>query len=320
MCLLLGMLFLLPSLRADAQNADAQVLLNEVREIAAPGLPGPLSLYGKTAFPLVTARTGRTASATVVAAAIFGKGRVVAFGHTGYLDTQALQTADTGKLVLNSVRWLTKSGERGAARPKIGVRRHSGLLATLREQSLPAETLDGTDWITRLSDYAAVAVPLDSLSDAEIAALKNYLTQGGGLLAAELGWGWLQTHPGQTLTQHPGNRLLGAAGLVWADGTLDRTSGKGYAVVPAPPLVNADAALTAIITPTNANAPRKPAELAQAAESLTLAARSLPADDTLLRPRLAALEQKYAAKLTADIESGTFGRDPLDRLLYTLDF
>ena len=52
-----------------------------------------------------------------VAAARYGKGRVVAFGHGGYFSRGALETGDTAALVRNAILW--SGGER--AEPRVAV-------------------------------------------------------------------------------------------------------------------------------------------------------------------------------------------------------
>ncbi len=303
---------------AWAQDADQAALRQGVAEIAAPGLPGPVAVFGPSAFAVVVGRVGRGLAAPVVAASRLGQGKVVAFGHPGYLDREALNTADTGTLVLNAVHWLARPG-----RPvRVGVRRRPELLAFLRAHQVAADALDGAGWTARLKGEAVVSCPLADLAPAETAALDQYTRAGGGLLAAELGWGWLQLNPGKTLTQHGGDRLLGPAGLLWADGTLDRTAPQGYAVGTPPTAVfNASTALDTLyanhlannLTPAGA-----PDEFPQAVETILLAARTLPPGDTLLLPRLEALrtgrQSDPALALAQPITSG----QPVERLLLTL--
>ena len=61
------------------------LLLLLLVEIAAPGVPGPICVYGKDAWVVAVGGDGKLAAA-VVAAGRLGKGRVVAFGHGGYLQ------------------------------------------------------------------------------------------------------------------------------------------------------------------------------------------------------------------------------------------
>ncbi|MBM4086380.1 MAG: hypothetical protein FJ272_16465, partial [Planctomycetes bacterium] len=101
--LTIACMFPVPSAYA-AGDTDLASLLDGVTEIAAPGVPGSLCVFGEQAFPVVTGKAGKFQE-PVVAAARLGAGRVVAFGHDGYLNADALAAAGTGRLMLNAVRW-----------------------------------------------------------------------------------------------------------------------------------------------------------------------------------------------------------------------
>ena len=126
---------------------DVAKLLDGVSEIAAPGVPGPLCVFGEKAFSVVAGKVGKQ-QAAVVAATRLGSGRVVAFGHTGYLRKQSLEIADTGRLMLNAARWVSEGSKRNDLR--VGVRKNKGLVEFLRGHGVKAEPLNGRDWLTKL--------------------------------------------------------------------------------------------------------------------------------------------------------------------------
>lgn len=201
----------------------------------------------------------------------------------------------------------------------MGVRGRPDLLAFLRAHQVAADALDGAGWTDRLKNEAVVSCPLADLAPAETAALDRYARGGGGLLAAEFGWGWLQLNPGKTLAQHGGNRLLAPAGLLWADGTLDRTSAQGFgAGMPPTAVFNASAALDAVLaaTPAPVGAPNE--ALPQAVETTLLAARTLPPGDRLLRPRLEALRAAHQSDSALALAQPITQATSLSRLLLTL--
>ena len=292
-----------------AQGSDQTALRQGVAEIAAPGLPGPVAVFGPSAFAVVVGRVGKGLSAPVVAAGRLGDGSVVAFGHPGYLEKEALDTADTGLLVLNAIHWLVRPGRA----LRVGVRDRPDLVAFLRAHQIAVDALDGTGWTGNLGADAVVSCPLADLTPKETAALDRYVRGGGGLLTAELGWGWLQLNPGKTLAQHGGNRLLGSAGLLWADGTLDRTSAQGYvAGTPPTAMFNASTALDSVLAGTVD-------EMPQAMETTLLAARTLPPGDTLLLPRLEALRAAHRSDPLLSLQQPLTQAQPLERLLLTLE-
>ena len=281
-----------------AQAAEARPsLLDGVERIAAPGVPGPLCVFGPRAHPVVLGKAGHDVWLPVVAAGRLGEGRVVAFGHTGYLDAATLAIGDTGTLLANAVGWA--AGQPGADRGTIRVATHglSGIAEFLRKKGFRAAAMDGPDWLAKLKHAQVVCLRPGGLSDQEVKALWAFLRQGGGLIAADLGWGWAQLHPGKSLrTDHPGNRLLAPAGIVWADGYLERTATEGFAAGSRPAkLTHAAHALEALAGHGAAKPGLGPKELAQATAVVMLAARSIAPDDTLLRPQLDDIRRKHAA-------------------------
>ena len=67
-----------PAHAKDAAPADLAALLDGVGDIGSPGLPGTVAVGAETAFPVVVGGSGKS-RVPVVAAAAWGRGRVVAF-------------------------------------------------------------------------------------------------------------------------------------------------------------------------------------------------------------------------------------------------
>src|SRR5581483_5661665 len=97
-----------PAVASDG-DADRAALLAGVMEITAPGAPGGVCAFGPQAFAVIGGTAGKKAFAPVVAAARWDRGRVVAFGHNGYLN--ATDDSDTGRLLLNATRWAGGAAE-----------------------------------------------------------------------------------------------------------------------------------------------------------------------------------------------------------------
>ncbi len=257
-------------------------LVEGVGEIAAPGWPGQLCVFGPQAEAVVVGKTG-DAQAPVVAAAQLGAGRLVLFGHDGYFGREALETGDTGRLLLNALHWASDK-----TAPKALVVEWPEVVDWLREQGLEAIDATFASYPALLSQADIVLTHHNWLAGEAGRQVSAFVKAGGGLISGDTPWGWLQLNPGKNLlTDHPGNAVVAEAGVVWADGGLDRTSEVGFNANLEPSLyVKASTALDALLGDTVLSEE----EQKQVGATLTTAARGLPESDTLLRPRLKALE------------------------------
>ena len=269
--------------RAEEAKVDLDALLEGVAEVGAPGVPGPLCVYGPGAFPVIAGATGGV-RAPVAAAYRGPAGRVIALGHGGYFQHATLETADTGRLVTNALLWA--AGERVTDSPRIGVVGADELHAWLTKSGHDAVRAALTPDALRTVDV--VALQMWNQSVPEIEALSAFLSAGGGLVTASTGWGWAQLHPDLDLVNdYAGNRLLAPMGIQWAYDWLERTSPVGYAVSGMPPqLTHAGVALDAVGSQANGGHTLTQPEIDQILDSLVRASRCLPTDDALLAPRL----------------------------------
>ncbi|MHC4952398.1 MAG: M60 family metallopeptidase [Planctomycetota bacterium] len=243
---------------------DRAKIVEGVTEIGAPGVPGPLCVFGKNAFVVCTGGWGKNLAAPVVAATYLVEGRVVAFGHGGYLGKGALETGDTARLVRQCAAWANGGSK----------------AAKIYAYRLPAivDKLGATPWKGDAipADCGVLVIDVHWLGDKKrFAMLDDWVRAGGGLVTASLGWGWKQVTKKDLRTRHAGNRLLRHAGIVWADGYLKRTTKDGYAVQTniAPGLHARTALASKGATP-------------QSVSTLTTALHALPLDDMLFLPDL----------------------------------
>ena len=122
---------------APTDAADRTALLKDVSEISVSGTPGGVCAFGPAAFAVVAGKAGEKTLLPVVAAARWEKGRVVAFGHDGFLAS--VNESGTGTLLANAARWA--GGD--AAKPKVGVFNNAALLGHLKTAGLDPVALDG---------------------------------------------------------------------------------------------------------------------------------------------------------------------------------
>ena len=215
---------------------DVHFLLDDVSEIAAPGVPGRLCVYGPDAFPVVVGsfHDAPTVSAPVVAASRWESGRVVVFGHDGYFRRATLATGGTGRLMANAFSWVV--GESGQPNPRIGIAGAPELRAWLGSNGFTA--VDTTLTPQALATLDVVAVVMWDQSEREVEALRAFVRGGGGLVASATPWAWDYLNPYRNLVVgYAGNRLLEPVGIQWAYGLLVPTSRNGFSAAGPPPAV-----------------------------------------------------------------------------------
>ena len=298
-------------------RSDLDILLEGVAEIGAPGVPGPLCVYGSRAFPVVVGSVGE-ARAPVMAAGHWGAGRIAALGHDGYFTRETLDTSDTGRLITNALYWA--SGEAISA-PRIGIAGDADLYGWLNRAGHDVVSVHLTQ--DSLEAVDVVALVMWNQGEREIEALSEFVASGGGLVTAATGWGWAQLHTDRDLiSDYAGNRLLSRVGIRWANDWLDRTSQNGYVVHGSPPeMTHTGTALHAIESQAIGSRKLNDTEIAQALESLTQTSRCLPEDDALLAPRVRTLIRNYDGRWPS-VEQPVVRTDISARLaaaLYVID-
>ncbi|XP_032955169.1 TRPM8 channel-associated factor 2 isoform X2 [Rhinolophus ferrumequinum] len=192
---------------------DQHQLLEGISEldIKTGGIPSQLLVHGALAFPL-----GLDASlGCFLAAARYGRGRVVLAAHEGMLCAPKM-----GPFLLNAVRWLARG-----QMDKIGVNPSlKNLHVLLSEHGLQCSLVPHLK--DSLGVYCCVAY-----SDKEAKQLQEFVAEGGGLLIGGQAWWWASQNPGRsTLAGFPGNIILNCFGL----SILPRTLDPGCFPVPTP--------------------------------------------------------------------------------------
>jgi hypothetical protein len=292
-------------------STDYDALLQGVTEITAPGAPGSVSAFGPNAFALVAGKEGRSTRSAVAAAAHWEKGRVVVFGHDGYLA--AVTHEGTARLLGNAVVWVSA----GKPKPRVVVRGPRILAEHLRSGGLPVED-PGSSWLNELGRAHVLCLDARTLRTAdEVKAVGDWVRRGGGLVTAGTGWGWASLNPGKNLpNDFLGNQLLAPAGIVFGGGTPEKTTGDGYTAGGDLALLNASSALDALLSQ-NAGGKVTPADATQASASVAEALRSVPSADTLLLPKLAALQNRPEAQIIPAPGKPLRATDGIARLLLT---
>jgi hypothetical protein len=301
-------------------NTARTALLAGVTDVVAPGLPGVVSVFGPRAFPVLLGTAGSGKNATVapaVAAALTPKGRILAFGHDGFLSKDNWDRGQTRQLLINSVRW-TQNGQTG----RVGVLTGEGnaaLVALLKANGIDAV---GVENGANLEGFSALVVNGHRLKQSDEASLQRFIVRGGGLVMGTTGWGWNWGNEAQTLSKdYAGNRLLAPYGLVWSECTVDGQRKDGaqvFSVSDIPELTNGGRALDLLeASLKNPNAmTANDAKLAS--RSLSDLLTGLPVSDAAMQNRFKAI-LATGGELKFPTDKAPLGpADPAARLRYLL--
>ncbi|XP_053278859.1 TRPM8 channel-associated factor homolog [Pleuronectes platessa] len=170
-------------------------------DLRCQSVPSDLVLTGDHAFPLAMNSKGQV----LMAASLYGSGRVVVLGHESYLWMFPA-------LVENALIWL-----RGDGSDNLSVGIHQNVMSVannLSKSSFQAKVVGA------FSDNLGVGVYMtDAYSvGAHKQDLVAFMKAGGGVLIAGQAWSWAANHPKEnTLLVFEGNKVSGVAGIYFSD-------------------------------------------------------------------------------------------------------
>lgn len=219
-------------------NAERAKILEGIKSVPKSGAQGPVGIWGNIAFPILSAPDKDGVEIAVAAAAGYGKGRIILFGHNSYLSGNS--GGDHAQLLENCVKWAGNK-----AKPRVGLKGVKG--DVLAQRGIKAEDF-GTVEKKNLSDYDVVIINIQGITSAEEgAALAEYIKGGGGFIGGMTGWAYSQTSGGKDLSiSHGVNQALMPAGVAITDMTaFDQLRGFD-ARVELPQFMNASDAISAI--------------------------------------------------------------------------
>ncbi len=313
--LVLTALALSPVARAPRSEDDASKLLEGVETVAKTGIPGPVAVFGESSFAVVAGGLDGSLRAAAIAAGKLGSGRVVAFGHNGYMSAAPMKTGET-KLVMRALlQWAARTKMKT---PRVGAL--GGAFADVLKE-LGCEVVDvprgaKPDGVDRLALIGCA--PL-SLNEEEAKWLSAYVNAGGAVFCGDTPWGWHQGNADKAIDTQPGQQLLAAAGLAYCDGYLGATAPDDRFVGAMPsPLLNASHALDALLAVDAGKRQLSKEELAQAVSSLQLTLRWIPEGDFAFRRDLERLVKERGSEIVPTEAHPIGNNDALRRALLSV--
>lgn len=178
-------------------------LMRGLRELDLRGeyVPSDLVLIGDDAFPLAMNSQGQV----LMAASVYGHGRIVVFGHEGYLSAFP-------HLVENALTWL-----RGDGSNNLSVQVHQnviGVAHNLGKTSFQVEVVGGYNSKLGSGVYVTDAYSVGK----DVKDVVAFMKAGGGVLIGGQAWSWADSHPKEnTLLLFEGNKVSGVAGIYFSE-------------------------------------------------------------------------------------------------------
>jgi hypothetical protein len=273
---------------AFSQSHDLSQLLQDVHVVGTHANeeegPAAIAIVSRNAFPVVVGNAGGRAVLPIIAAARFGKGRVVALGEKGLLgDANGAPVLDDDKFLGNAIAWVRPGGLRDGS-TRICVMQLPGFSDHLRAAGYPRAE---TRIFQNTSGCGVILGAVDGVTPAEAANLRQFLKDGGGLvLAASVSHWEDQNTTGETVAEYPGNAILAQAGILWTDVDAHGDATNAYAVTEnIPPMASALNSLELVRALREGKIPQS-TELEQASRVLMTTLGIVPANDRLFLPRL----------------------------------
>ncbi|MEQ2213381.1 hypothetical protein XENOCAPTIV_014161 [Xenoophorus captivus] len=169
-------------------------------DLRGPYVPSDLLLIGDHAFPLAMNSKGQV----LMAASLYGRGRIVVLGHEGYLTAFPA-------LVENALIWLRGDG---SDNPSVAVHQNMKVVSdNLSSSTFQVEVVGGFSSNLKSGVYVTDAYSVGANPKDLVAFLKA----GGGVLLGGQAWSWAADHPKEnTLHYFDGNKVSGVAGIYFS--------------------------------------------------------------------------------------------------------
>ncbi|KAJ8340207.1 hypothetical protein SKAU_G00348400 [Synaphobranchus kaupii] len=164
-------------------------------------IPSRLLLSCEGAVPVAVSPSGHV----LIAAAQYGKGRVVVMSHEAYIK---YELALFGPFVQNAIDWLKPHPD-----ASVGVYELSNLRKFLVERGMKAKDVPSYD-----STVEVLCCSAKKITQAE--EVLQFVKGGGGLLIAGQAWHW--SYSNSNLLSYPGNKVIRTTGIVFSSEIADR--------------------------------------------------------------------------------------------------
>jgi hypothetical protein len=210
---LLLILFSILSLHSNAQNL-ASIFTNVDTLFMSGAAPGHLSALNSNVTAIVSSSPCVTPQLNYSVATQYQNGRVIAIAHEGLLSNGNVNSYDNLTFLKNAMAWLNTGNKRVTLKQGwINNNNISTLKNALIADNYTFGTLNGNITSTSLANTDVLILGNDwngtqPYLASELAALDNFVANGGSIFIAGLGWSWPQA-----LNLYPMNAVANLFGI-----------------------------------------------------------------------------------------------------------
>lgn len=201
-------------------------LVNNIDTVYVGGTPGSLYLTSLSSIPLVSNPFSTNCPSLLVAGGIYGDGRFVAVGHDGLIGDNSITLFDNSTFIRNAFNWMNNSGNKvvkmtGSHAEWININNTPMFQNLLGQDGFNTSGLIGTINNASLAgvDVLVIGNAWGTVTTAEIDAIHNFVSAGGGLFMLGLGWSY-EAYQGP-LPDFAMNKIAAPMGVEWISGSIN---------------------------------------------------------------------------------------------------
>jgi len=195
-------------------------LTEGVDEIVSGGLPGPVFGLSNGWASVASGDEDTSLPSIFAMAREYGSGRVLVFGHDGIV--QNVNELDNRAFLINAANWLNGHGAQQVLFTSghgewVKAPQFEALRQVLVGEGYTVSEVNGVLSAGILAGHSLLFIgnAWSAFTEAEIAAIEQYVRNGGGLMMVGLGWSW-----NGDLDDYPMNRVAAPFGARWMPGAI----------------------------------------------------------------------------------------------------
>jgi hypothetical protein len=200
-------------------------LVNNVDTVHIGGAPGSLYLTSISSIPLVSNPFSSNCPSLFVAGGLYGKGRFITVGHDGLLRDESALNFDNPAFILNAFNWMNDNGSKVIKMTSghaewVNAGNTPVFQTLVTQDGFQVMNLPGTITASSLTDVDILVIgnAWSTISPAEITAIHDFVSNGGGLFMLGLGWSYMAfVGP---LSDYAMNQIASPMGVEWIDGVI----------------------------------------------------------------------------------------------------